>query len=250
MKLKKVFLPFIAGALAIGLAACSGDDKAKKDDAPETTQDEQAAAEEIQAKLAKQQVEAKEIVAVVNEEELNGEQYNNALASIQGEMQRVGQDPTSKEAAEQIKKQTLETLVNQTLLLQQAKDDKIEASTAEIEKEYEAYTKQFGDEDKLKEVLESQKMDVKTLKEQIIAESIVFNKYTNQVAPAEEVTDKEIKEYYDQAVAQAKESELDLPPLEEASEEIKGILEQEQQQKKLIAHIEKLKEKAEIELKI
>lgn len=235
MKFKKILIPFIAGALAISLAACSGDDKAKEDEA--------------QSKLAEQQVDAKEIVAVVNDEELNGEQYNAALTSIQGQMQQMGQDPTSKEAAEQIKAQTLDTLVNQTLLLQQAKDAEIEASKAEIDEEYEAFTKQFGDEEALKEVLESQKMDVEALKEQI-AESIVFNKYTNQVAPAEEVTDEEIKEYYDLVAAQAKDSGQELPPLEEASEEIKGILEQEQQQKKLIAHVKELKEAAKIELKI
>lgn len=248
MKFKKVFLPFIVGALAISLAACSGDDKAKEE-SPETSQDAQAAAEEAQAKLAEQQVDAKEIVAVVNDEELNGEHYNATLTSIQGEMQRRGQDPTSKEAAEQIKKQTLDSLVNQTLLMQQAKDAEIEASEVEIEEEYNEFAKQVGDEEKLKEVLEGQKMDVKALKEKI-ADSIIFNKYTNQVAPLEEVTDEEIKEYYDQAAAQAKEAEQELPSFEEASEQVKGILEQEQQQKKLIAHVEELKEKAEIELKI
>ena len=249
MKIKKIFLPFIAGALAISLAACSGDDKAKEEKAPETTQDEQAAAEEVQAKLAEQQVDAKKIVAIVNDEELNGEQYNAALSSIQVQMQRMGQDPTNKEAAEQIKIQTLDTLVNQTLLLQQAKGAEIEATEAEVEEEYEAFAKQVGDEEALKKVLESQKMDVETLKKSI-AESIIFNKYTNQVAPAGEVTDEEIKEYYDQAAAQAKESEQELPPFEEASEDIKAILEQEQQQEKLIAHVEELKEKAKIEFKI
>ena len=34
MKLKKVLLPFIAGALALSLAACSEEDKAAKDETP------------------------------------------------------------------------------------------------------------------------------------------------------------------------------------------------------------------------
>lgn len=246
MKFKKILLPFIAGALALSLAACGGGDKEEKDEA---SKEQQKAAEEMKEKLTKQQVDTKEIVAVVNGEELNGEQYNAALTSIQSQMMKVGQDPTTKEATETIKKQTLDSLVNQALLLQKANDAKIEVSPAEIDEEYEAFAKQFGDEEKLKEALKAQKMDVDTLKEQI-AESIVFNKYTNQVAPAEEVTEKQIKEYYDQIVAEAKDSELKLPSLEEASEEIKGILEQDQQQKKLMAHVEELKESAEIELKI
>ena len=46
-------------------------------------------------------------------------------------------------------------------------------------------------------------MDVKTVKEQI-AESIIFEKYQDKIAPAGKVTDKEIKEYYDQAASNQK----------------------------------------------
>ena len=64
------------------------------------------------------------------------------------------------------------------------------------------------------------------------------------------VTDKEIQEYYDQAAAQSKEAGQELPPLQEASEEIKGILKQQQQEEILANHVEKLKADAKIELKI
>ncbi len=97
--------------------------------------------------------------------------------------------------------------------------------------------------------LKAQKMDKETLKKQI-ADSIVFGKYQDKVAPAKEVTDKEIQAYYDQAVAQAEGTEQKLPPLEESSEEIKGILEQQQQQELFASHVEKLKTDAKIELKI
>jgi hypothetical protein len=36
--------------------------------------------------------------AVVNDEELTGEEYNVALTSIQGQMQQMGKDPSSKES--------------------------------------------------------------------------------------------------------------------------------------------------------
>ena len=35
MKMKKVLVPFIAGALALSLAACSGEDKAATDEKPQ-----------------------------------------------------------------------------------------------------------------------------------------------------------------------------------------------------------------------
>ena len=76
MKFKKALLLFITGALALSLAACSGEDKAEKDETPqgqEPSQEEVESAQEMQAKLAEQQVEKDKVVAVVNDEELIGE---------------------------------------------------------------------------------------------------------------------------------------------------------------------------------
>ena len=255
MKFKKVLLPFIAGALAFSLAACSEKEKAETNKTPQeeteqvATKEEKAAAKKMQEKLAEQQVDKNKIVAVVNDEELIGEEYNIALTSIQSQMQQMGQDLSSKEAAEQVKVQALDALVNQTLILQKAKEAKINASNSEIDEEYSSFEEQYGGEKEMKKILKDQSMDVKTLKEKI-AQSIIFEKYQNKVAPAGKVTDKEIKEYYDQAVAQSKEAGQELPPLEEASKDIQAILEQEQQRKLFATHVEKLKEDAEIELKI
>ncbi|MER2089390.1 SurA N-terminal domain-containing protein [Sporosarcina sp. JAI121] len=260
MNFKKILLPFIAGALAVSLAACSEEDKAAKDKTPqeetkqeaskqEAPKEEKESAEEMQAKLAEQQVDKNKVVAVVNDEELTGEDYNTALTSIQGQMQQMGQDPSSKEAAEQVKTQVLDTLVNQTLILQKAKEAKINASETEIDEEYSSFEKQFGGEKEMKKALKSQSMDVKTLKNQI-AESIIFDKYLEKVAPAGKVSDKEIKAYYDKAAATSKEAGQELPPLEEVSQEIEGIINQEQQQKLLVAHVEELKAASKIELKL
>lgn len=249
MKFKKALLPFITGALALSLAACGGEDKAEKEETPqeqEPSQEETESAEEMQAKLAEQQVEKDKVVAVVNDEELKGEEYNAALTSIQSQMQQMGQDPSSKESAEQVKGQALDMVVNQTLLLQKAKEAEISASKTEIDEEYSSFVEQFGDEKKMEEAL---KMDVKTIKD-LIGKNIVSEKYVDKVAPVEKVTEKEIKEYYDEAAAASKESGQELPPLEEVSDEIKEMILQEQQQKQLAAHVEELKADAKIELKI
>ncbi|KAA0966338.1 hypothetical protein FQ087_08910 [Sporosarcina sp. ANT_H38] len=261
MKLKKVLVPFMAGALALGLAACGGEEKAETEEKPKeetkqeatneqgATKEQEASAKEMEEKLAKQQVDKDKIVAVVNKEELTGEEYNAALTSIQGQMQQMGQDPSTKESTKQVKAQALDILVNQTLILQKAKEAKITASTSEIDEEYSAFEEQFGGEKEMKKALEAQNMDVKTLKEQV-AESIIFEKYLEKVAPTEKITDKEIKEYYDQVAAQSKTAGQEMPPLEEVSEEIQGIIKQEQQQKLLATHVEELKADAKIELKI
>jgi len=255
MKIKKILVPFIAGALALSLAACGGEDKAAIEKKPqeetkqEATKEQEASAKEMQAKLAEQQVDKDKIVAIVNKEKLIGEDFNAALTSIQSQMQQMGQDPSSKESAEQIKIQALDMLVNQALILQKAKEAEIKASTSEIEEEYSAFEKQFGGEKEMEKALKAQSMDVKTLKEQI-TDYIIIGKYQEKIAPAEKVTDKEIKEYYDQAASTSKEAGQELPPLAEVSEQIQGMINQEQQQKVLAKHVEELKADAKIELKI
>ncbi|WP_277584272.1 SurA N-terminal domain-containing protein [Psychrobacillus antarcticus] len=257
MTLRKVLLPFAAGALALSLAACSEEDKAANEETPQVeenekgTKEEAATAQDMQVKLAEQQVDKNKIVAVVNKEELTGVEYNASLTSIQGQMQQTGQDPTSEEAAAQVKEQALDALVNHTLILQKAKEEAITASEAEIDERYATLEEQFGGEKEMKKVLKAEGMDVKTVKEGI-AESLLIEKYQGKVVPADgvKVTDKEIQEYYDQAAVQSKEAEQELPPLEEASEEIKGILIQQKQQEIFATHMEELKEDAKIELKI
>lgn len=242
--------PFLAGALALGLASCSEEAKSTEDDTTqEGTAEEQAAAEEMQAKLDEQLVDNSKIVAVVNGEELKGVDYNAALTSVQVQLQQSGQDPTTKETVEVVKTQALNRLVNQTLILQKAKESNLTASDAEIDERYATFEEQFGGEEAMKQALEAQKMDVNTLKEDI-AESIIFEKYQEKVLPINEVTYQEVKAYYDQVADQAKAADQELPPIEEVSEEIKGILEEEQQQELLSAHVEELKVDAKIDLKI
>lgn len=260
MNIKKILLPIVAGALALSLSACNEEDKSTKEEKPKeetqqeaakapNEQEQAAAAKEMQAKLAEQEVDENKVVAIVNDEELKGEQYNAALASVQGQMQQTGQDPSSKEAAAKVKEQVLNSMIGQTLILQKAKEEKITATDKEIDERYKSFEEQYGGEEAMNKALKAQSMDAKMLKAQI-ADSILFEKYQDKVVPAKEVTDKEIKAYYDQSAEQAKAAGQELPPLEEAKEQIKGILQQQQQQELLAKHVEELKADAKIEMKI
>ncbi|WP_019416227.1 SurA N-terminal domain-containing protein [Paenisporosarcina sp. TG20] len=245
MNFKRLLLPLLTSALALSLAACSEEEETTQ----KGTDEEQAAVEEMQTKLAEQLVDNSKVVAVVNGEELKGVDYNAAVTSVQVQLQQSGQDPTTKEAVELVKTQALNRLVNQTLILQKAKESNLTASDAEVDERYAAFEKQSGGEESMQLALEAQNMDVNTLKEDI-AESIIFEKYQEKVVPADEITYLEVKAYYDQVAAQAKEADQELPPIEEVSEEIKGILEEQKQQELLSAHVEELKVDAEIDLKI
>lgn len=250
MRLKKFLLPFAVIALALGLAACGNGDEEAKDGSNQEEQIDQEAIDEMNKKMAEQQVEEDKIVAVVNDEELNGQQYNTVLQNMQSQYQQMGVDPTTDEIGDQIQSQTLDEIVNQTLLLQQAHAAEIKVSDEEIDEEYNMLVDQFSGEETLDKMLKDENIEKEAFRERI-ADSLLYSKYIEHIAPAEEVSDEDVKAYYDEIAAQSEgDEDAELPPLEDLSDMIRSSLAQEAQQKKIMAHIEELKEDANIELKM
>ncbi|MGM0920597.1 MAG: SurA N-terminal domain-containing protein [Bacillota bacterium] len=255
--MKKVMLPLITGLMAVVLAACGGNEEskeAKNDDKAKTAEtdqqkDQQKQMEEMQKKLEAQQVDEKKTVALVNDEKILGSDYNSVLQSTQGQMQQMGQDPTSKEAAEQVKKQTLDSLVGQTLLLQEANKKGYKASDEDIKKQLDETKKQFKTEKEFEAALKKSGMDMKTLEAQI-ADDIKFRQYVEKEVPAGEISDEEIQKTYDQYAEQGKSSGQEVPKLEEVKPQIEQSLQQQKQQEQLAQKVEELKKNAKINLKI
>ena len=150
MKLKKMMLPLFAGALALSLAACSDkDDDKKNNDAA----DEQEF-EEMEKKLEEEQIKDDTVVAVVNGEEITGKTYNTVLQSVQMDVLQSGQDPTEGDMPKNIQEQTVDVLVNQALILQEAEKEDIKVKDKEFDESYEDYLEQVGgEEDALVEAL-------------------------------------------------------------------------------------------------
>lgn len=249
--MKKMILTIITGLMAVVLVACGGNEESKEaknnDQATTAEGDQQKQMEEMQKKLEKQHVDEKETVAIVNDQKILGSDYNSALAYIQGQMQQMGQDPTSKDAAEQVKKQTIDNLVGQTLLLQEA--DSYTASEADINKQLDEMKNQFKTEEEFEAALKQSGMDMKTLETQI-AEEIKLNQYIEKEVPVGEITDEEIQEMYNQFAEQGKSTGQEVPKLEDVKPQITQSLQQQKQQEKLAQHVEELKKNAKIDIKI
>ncbi|HZH59888.1 MAG TPA: SurA N-terminal domain-containing protein [Metabacillus sp.] len=255
--MKKMMFTLITGLMAVVLAACGGNEEskeAKNDDKAKTAEtdqqkEQQKLMKEMQKKLESQQVDEKKTVAIVNDKEILGSDYNSVLATIQGQMQQMGQDPTSKEAAEQVKNQTIDSLVGQTLLLQEADKKGYKASEADINKQLDETKKQFKTEKEFEAALKKSGMDMKTLETQI-ADDIKFKQYVEKELPAGEITDEEIQKTYDQYAEQGKSTGQEVPKLEEVKPQIEQSLQQQKQQEKLAQQVEELKENAKIDIKI
>ncbi|WP_338472934.1 SurA N-terminal domain-containing protein [Niallia sp. XMNu-256] len=249
--MKKIMLTLISGLIAVVLVACGGNEEstdAKNDDKAKTEETDQQM-EEMQKKLEEQQIDENKTVVIVNDKEILGSDYNTVLAAIQGQMLQMGLDPTSKETAEQAKNQTIDLLVGQTLLLQEADKKSIKASEAEINKQLDEIKKQFKTEKEYKTALKESGIDIKTLETQI-ADDIKIQQYVEKEVPAGEITDKEIQKMYDQYVEQGKSTGQEVPKLEEIKPQIVQTLEQQKQQEKLAKQVEELKKNATIDIKI
>ncbi|WP_059173183.1 SurA N-terminal domain-containing protein [Bacillus sp. FJAT-27445] len=255
--MKKMMFILITGLLAVVLAACGGNEEskdAKNDDKAKTAQsdykkEQQKKMEEMQKKLKAQQIDEKKTVAIVNDKEILGSDYNSTLASIQGQMQQMGQDPTSKEAAEQVKNQTIDSLIGQTLLLQDVNKKNYKVSEADIKKQLDELKKQFKTEKEFEAALKKSGMDMKTLETQI-ADDIKLKQYFEKEVPAGKITDEEIQQTYDQFAEQGKSTGQKVPKFEEVKPQIEQSLKQQKQQEKLAQQVEELKKNAKIDIKI
>lgn len=255
--MKKMMFTLITGLLAVVLVACGGNEEsteAPNDDKTKTAEtdqqkEQQIQAEEMQKKLEEQQVDENKTVAKVNDEEILGSDYNIALASVQGQMQLLGQDPTSKEAAEQAKNQTIDSLVGQTLLLQEADKKSYKVSEEDINKQLAELKKQFKTEKEFNAALKQSGVDMKTLEAQL-ADDIKLKKYVEKEVPAGKISDEEIQQMYNQYAEQGKSTGQEVPKLEEIRSQIEQSLHQQKQQEKLAQQVEELKKNATIDIKI
>jgi FKBP-type peptidyl-prolyl cis-trans isomerase (trigger factor) len=256
--MKKLLTTLLVALLTIGLAACGSneesqkaDNKAKTESSDKKAQEDQAKKmEEMQKKMDKQKVEKDKIVAIVNDEKIKGEDFNNVLTQSQMQYQQMGQDPTSKDAAKKIKDQTIDSIVGQTLLMQQADEKGYKATDDEINKQLEEVKKQYKDDKQFEEAMKKAGFTMDELKTQI-AENIKYTNYVEKEINVDEVTEDEMKKFYDQyASQQGQDQSKDAPKFEDVKPQIKTQLEQQKKQEKLVQHVEDLKKNAKIDVKI
>ncbi|PGT90709.1 SurA N-terminal domain-containing protein [Bacillus sp. AFS040349] len=250
--MKKYLLTALIGLLSLSLVACNNDEEKASEDTKTseeaTKETADVDAEEMQKKLDAQKVEKEKVVAIVNGEEIKGNQYNDALSISQMQFSQLGQDLTTDDMAKQIKDYTLESLVGQTLLLQEIDNKGYEASEEDINKQLETLKSSYKTEEEFEEALKTNNLTLDKLKEQI-ADTVKYDQFVKNDLKVEEVKDEEIKEYYDSMVSSAGESE-DTPKYEDVKDTLKANLEQQKTQEKVATKVEELRKAADVELKI
>ncbi len=245
-ELRKLTYLLITGLLIVVLAACGGNEESSNDKKEEDTNTEEQAQSGEQEQPEVDKVDADKVVATVNGEEIKGEDFNALYSQSQMQYVQMGQE-VPKDQLDQMKKQVAESMVGQELILQAAQEEDIEASDDKIKEELAGIKEGYEDEKKFEAALEQSDMTMEDLEKEI-AKNIQYTTYIDQKIEVDEVTEEEMKEYYDQAKEQGTSEEM--PAYEDVKPQIKKGLEDEQKSKKTQELVEKLKEDADVKINI
>lgn len=215
----------LAGLLV--LSACGSDGETSSDEASSAPSASSSADSEADPEAAPEaDLEGiPDVVAVVNGESIDKDEfeqvYTRQFQSASGQAQATGQ-PVDQDA---LKEQTVEGLVGNELLTQEADRREITASKAAVNAEFASLLEQNGLKSRkdLAPLLEEQGLSLDDLLEQVEAQ-IRIDQLIKQVTPdALKVTQKEVRALYEQVAQQqeaAPEGAQELPPLDEVRGEI------------------------------
>lgn len=185
-------------------------------------------------------------VAVVNGEEITSEQYKTLEDQVKAE-QGTNFDLLSVDDKAKLQTQIIDTLVSQALLRQAIAEAKITVTDEQVAEQMTTIKGQFADETAYAQALTAQSLTEDGLRDQVRTD-LTTQTYLEQTLKfsAITVTDEEIVTAYEGIAA----SQENVPALEEAREQVRGLLVQQKQQELINAHIEQLRGQADIEVLI
>ncbi|GAB2766992.1 SurA N-terminal domain-containing protein [Nocardioides salsibiostraticola] len=245
----------LAGLLV--LSACGSDGETSSDDAS-AAPSASASADSEAAPEAAPEADLEgipDVVAVVNGESIDKDEfeqvYTRQFESASSQAQATGQ-PVDQDA---LKEQTVEGLVGNELLTQEADRLKITATKASVNAEFATLLEQNGLESRadLEPLLEQQGLSIDDLTEQVEAQ-IRIDQLIEEVTPgALKVTQKEVRALYDQ-VAEQQEANPDaaqeLPPLNEVRGEIVNQIRGDKQGQAAAALVTDLRKDADVTINL
>src|SRR5699024_9847003 len=148
-------------------------------------------------------------------------------SAAQGQQAGKLQGPQLK----QMKKQAIDALVGNELVLQDADKRGIEPTPSEVKKRVDETKKHYQSKKKLHDALKSSHLTMKQFKKRT-ADQIQVQKYQKKVVGPVKVSDQQVKQYYKQSMAQQGQQGK-TPPLKQVKPQIKKQLKQQKQQQQM-----------------
>lgn len=147
------------------------------------------------------------VAATVNGKKIYLKDVDKQYESLIKQHQQSGtQGPQDKAMETEYKKRILDNLIEQQLVLLEAKRRGIKISEKEVNERLDGIRKMFPDENQFKEALKRENIDLEELKKNVREQSIVSN-LSEQVTKGLKVTEEEVQKFYDDNPTQFEEPE-------------------------------------------
>lgn len=227
------WLTILSVTMLIGVLAACGSSEDKEVEEPAGDVEELEEVEFSDDELAPED----DIVLNIDGEEIKGEEYNRLYRNskiIKSANQQLGD-------LEEVKQDTVDLIIFETILTQDAADKGIEVSDEEFDEEF-SFIKEENSEG-LENLLEQFQMTEDEFKKEL-RYNILSQKYIESEFSDVEITDEEVESVYNEL---KEEDSEDLPPLKDIHENLKAQLKDQQINELLTEHIDTLIKDASIE---
>ena len=134
-------------------------------------------------------------VAVVNGSVITKAIFDREMASLQQRLLRKGRPPDGSQP--DMKKETLEMLINRELLYQESQNKGVKIDKAAIDEQMKTLKKRFTDDAQFKEVLTKMKTSEASMRSHFKQGLAIQQFIDTEIAPKATIPDKDLKEYYD-----------------------------------------------------
>lgn len=183
--------------------------------------------------------------AVINGEKITKIDLDSRVEQLKEANQLQGIDLSDEKAITEIKKQMLNDMINEKVLLQNAKKVGISVDQNDVQTTYDQLVANFKTKEDFEKELISRNVTEKEVKESI-AKQMTLNKYIQQNIDLKNInaTDEEIKMLYDNYSSK----QQNMPKLEEIKAQLANEVKQQKSRTIVLDFVEKLKKEADIEI--
>lgn len=251
--------------MLFAVAAC-GDDAEEGGDGEDQAAEELGELGEGEQEMPEPDTEdIPETVAEVNGEEISGEEFTTTYESQFEQMAMQAQMSGEEVDQDELKEQTLDGMIGNVLLVQDASDAGYEASDEDIEELLSETAESSGMEsvDELVEMAEEQGLSEDELREDA-QDQVLVDQLLDDL-DVDEPSEEELEEMYEEQVAQQEQmeemdpegedegedgEEPETPSFEEMRDELEEQAVEQAQGEAAMAHVEDLRESGDVETHI
>jgi parvulin-like peptidyl-prolyl isomerase len=139
---------------------------------------------------------SKDQAATVNGETIKKTEIDTQLAQLKTQYPQLFQGKDGKQREADFRKRLLDNAVNQMLIKQEAEKQGVAVSDADIQKQIDELTKNFGSEAAFQDALKKNNMTLDKLKEQEKIQ-LETQKLLDKLTKGITISEKEMRDYYD-----------------------------------------------------